>query len=74
VGGPSPEGSVIESSNAMDSNDDDFIYDRKRFHKYKAHRQIKYYDKRRVTVERGLEVVDFDAHAPHIREVLKAQG
>ena len=38
VGGPSPEGPVVEGSSAMDTNDNDFVYDRKCFHKNKAYR------------------------------------
>jgi hypothetical protein len=37
VDGPGPEAPMIEGSSATDTNDADFVYDRTRFHKYKAH-------------------------------------
>jgi hypothetical protein len=37
AGEPSSEALVIEGSNATDMDDADFVYDRTRFYKYKAH-------------------------------------
>jgi hypothetical protein len=74
VGRLGPEGPIIEGSSATDSDDDDFVYDRERFCKYKAHHRFKYYNKRRVVVKRGLEVADFDVRPLCIRKVLEAQG
>jgi hypothetical protein len=68
VGKPSPETLVIEGSNATDQDDADLVYDRTYFHKYKAYQWFKdYYRGRRVSVERGLMVTDFDECALLIR-------
>ena len=74
AGRPDLEAPVIKGSSAKDSDDADFVYDRTRFRKYKAFRRFKYYDKRRVVVERGLEVAEFDVRVSLIQEVLEAQG
>jgi hypothetical protein len=75
VGGPGPEAPVADGSNAIDLDDADLVYDHTRFRKYKAYRRFTDdYRGRRVVVERGLIVTDFDERAPRIRAVLEAQG
>jgi hypothetical protein len=75
VGGPGPEAPVADGSNATDTYDADLVYDHIRFRKYKAYRWfVDDYKGRRVAVERGLVVKNFDERTPRIRAVLEAQG
>jgi hypothetical protein len=41
TGEPGPEASVVEGSNAIDTDDTDFVYNHTRFCKYKAYRRFK---------------------------------
>ena len=54
--------------------DDNLVYDKDRFQKYKAQRQYKAYVDRWIVVERGVDMADLDARAPQIWAVLDAQG
>jgi hypothetical protein len=75
VGGLGPEALVADGSSAIDSDDADLVYDHTHFRKYKAYRRFADdYRGRRVAVERGLVVTDFDERALRIRAVLEAQG
>jgi hypothetical protein len=75
VDGPGPEALVADGSSATDSDDADLVYDHTHFRKYKAYQRFADdYRGRRVAVERGLIVTDFDERAPSIRAVLEAQG
>jgi hypothetical protein len=74
VGGPGPKAPVADGSSATDTDDADLVYDHTRFRKYKAYQRFAdNYRGRRVAVERGLVVTNFDERAPHIRAVLEAQ-
>jgi hypothetical protein len=73
VGKPGPEALAIKGSSATDMDDADFVYNRTRLCKYKAHHQFKDdYRGRLVAMERGLVVTDFNECALRIRVVLKA--
>jgi hypothetical protein len=73
VGGPGLKAPVADGSSATDIDDADLVYDHTRFHKYKAYQRfIDNCKGRRVAVERGLVVTDFDEHAPCIQAVLEA--
>jgi hypothetical protein len=75
VGGPSPEAPMADGSNATDTDDANLVYDHTRFCKYKAYRQfVDNYRGRRVAIERGLVVIEFDERTPYIPAVLEAQG
>jgi hypothetical protein len=66
---------MIKGSSATDTDDTNLIYDHTCFRKYKAYRRfVDNYKGRRVVVERGLMVTDFDEQAPPIQAVLEAQG
>jgi hypothetical protein len=66
---------VADGSSAIDSDDADLVYDQTHFRRYKAYRRfVDNYRGRRVAVERGLVLTNFDERAPRIRAVLEAQG
>jgi hypothetical protein len=65
------EGPIREASSTTDKDDDNLIYDRDRFKVDKAQRRYEfYYHDRRIVVERGVDVVDLDAHALRVHAVL----
>jgi hypothetical protein len=73
VGELGHEALVIEGSSATDTDDADLVYDHTRFRKYNAYRRFEDdYRGRRVAVERGLVVTDFDERASCIWTVLEA--
>ena len=74
VGGPSPQGPIKKACSSTDMGDGDLVYNRNRFHKFKAQCRYMYYIKREIVVERGVEVANLNACAPRIQAVLDAQG
>ena len=69
---PNPKGLISEIISCTDRSDDDHIYDRTRFRKDKAkHRHQTFYQRRKVVVERGVDITDFDERTPRIRAVLE---
>ena len=70
LGGP-----IREASISIDVEDDNLIYDRECFKKNKVWRRYDfYYRDRRVIVEWGVVVLDFDAHTPRVLVVMDALG
>jgi hypothetical protein len=75
VGVLGPKAPMAGGSSATDIDDANLVYDHTCFQKYKAYRRfVDNYRGRRVAVERGLVMIDFDERTPHIRAVLEAQG
>jgi hypothetical protein len=72
---PVPGVSIREASTATDEEDVDLVYYHTRFRRDKVKRQyFCYYHGRRIIVERGATIEDFDERASRIRAVLDAQG
>jgi hypothetical protein len=71
--GSDSRGPIKEANNAIDKEDANLIYDRAHFRKDKAQRHYNfYYQDRRIIVERGVVVSNFDAHTPRVWAVLDA--
>jgi hypothetical protein len=74
-GRPVPGEPIREGSTATDRDDDDLVYDHTRFQWDKVKRQYtRYYLGRRIIIERGAAIEEFDERASRIRVVLDAQG
>ena len=68
-------GPIREASSTVDEEYKNLIYGREHFRKDKARRRYDFYNcGRRIVAERGVDVVDLDARAPRVREVLDPQG
>jgi hypothetical protein len=67
-------GFIKEANSAIDEGDDDLIYDKDCFQKYKPQQRYKAYIDRLMVVEMGVDIADLDVRAPQIRVVLDAQG
>ena len=73
--GSDSKGPTREASTATDEDVERLVYGRAHFRKDKIRQSFNlYYIKRRVIIDRGVEVVVFDEHIPRVRAVLKAQG
>ena len=71
--GSNSRGPIKEASSATDAEDDNLIYDRERLRKNKARRRYNFYNRdRRVIIERGVVVSDFDDCALRVRAALNA--
>jgi hypothetical protein len=74
-GGPVPGEPIREGSTAMDRDDDDLVYDHTRFRRDKVRRRYtRYYHGRRIIIERGATIKEFDERASRVWAVLDAQG
>jgi hypothetical protein len=63
-GGPVPGELIHEGSTATDRDDDDLVYDHTRFRWDKVrHRYTRYYHGRRIIIERGAAIEEFDERA-----------
>ena len=72
---PVPGEPIRGASTATDKEDEELVYDRIRFWRDKVRRRyFRYYHRRRIIVERGAVIEEFDEHAPRVRAVLDAQG
>jgi cation diffusion facilitator CzcD-associated flavoprotein CzcO len=71
--GSDSKGLVREASTATNEEDEHLVYDRTRFRKDKIQRCFNLYSsRRRVIIERGVEVAEFDERALRVRAVLEA--
>jgi hypothetical protein len=74
-GGPVPGEPIREGNTATDRDDDDLVYDHTRFRWDKVKRRYThYYHGRRIIIERGATIEEFDEHVSRVRAVLDAQG
>ena len=63
------------ASMATDEEDEELVYDRTHFRRDKLRRRyFRYYHGRRIIVERGAIIKEFDKRALRVRVVLDAQG
>jgi hypothetical protein len=70
---PVPGVPIREASAVTDEEDADLVYDHTRFQRDKVRRRyFPYYHKRRIIVERGTAIEEFDGCASRIRAVLDA--
>jgi hypothetical protein len=76
VGDRSVPGTPIrEASTATDEEDADLVYDHTRFRRDKVRcRYFHYYHERKIIVERGVAIEEFDGCASRIQAVLVTQG
>jgi hypothetical protein len=73
-GGPVPGEPIRKGSAATDKDDDDLVYNHTRFRRDKVKpRYTHYYHGRRIIIERGATIEEFDEHTPRVRAVLDAQ-
>jgi hypothetical protein len=74
-GRPVPGEPIHEGSTTMDRDDDDLVYDHTCFQRDKVRcRYTHYYHGRRIIIERGATIKEFDERVPRVRVVLDAQG
>jgi hypothetical protein len=72
---PVPGMPIREAITAIDKEDANLVYDHTRFRRDKVKRRyFRYYHERRIIVERGAAIEEFNGHARRIRAVLDAQG
>jgi hypothetical protein len=66
---------IKEASTAMDEEDAELVYDHTRFKRGKiSYRYFHYYHRRRIIVEKGAIIEEFDERAPRVWAVLEAPG
>jgi hypothetical protein len=71
---PVPGELIREASTATNEEDSKLVYDHTRFCREKARRQyFHYYHGRRIIIERGVTIEEFDERASRVRAVLDAQ-
>jgi hypothetical protein len=70
---PVPGEPIREASTATDDEDAELVYDHTRFQRDKVKRRyFYYYHGRRIIVERGAMIKEFDERAPRVWVVLDA--
>ena len=70
---PVPEEPIRGANTATNKEDEDLVYDGTRFRRDKVKRRyFRYYHGRRIIMERGAVVEEFDEHALRVRVVLDA--
>jgi hypothetical protein len=66
---------IREASTPMDEEDAELVYEHTRFRRDKVRcRYFSYYHERKIMIERGATIEEFDERAPRVRVVLDAQG
>jgi hypothetical protein len=74
-GGPVLGEPIREGSTATDRGHDDLVYDHTHFRRDKVRRRYTcYYHGRRIIIERGVTIEEFDERTLRVRVVLDAQG
>jgi hypothetical protein len=72
---PVPGKLIREASTTTDEEDSELVYDHTRFHRDKAKcRYFRYYHRRKIIIERGATIEEFNEHAPRVQAMLDAQG
>ena len=72
---PSPSEPIREASTTTDKEDAELVYDHTHFWRDKVnHRYFRYYHGRKIIVERGATIEEFDKRALRVQAMLDAQG
>ena len=70
---PRPGEPIKEASTATDEEDAELVYNRARFQRDKVRcRYFRYNHGRRISVERGAIIEEFDERAPRVQAVMDA--